>query len=279
MKNKYLRNLILGLLIGIFCGSVGKTFYDKIVQNKNQSAEGVQTIQDTSNQTGWYEKNNNKYYYINGEKQTAFTKIDNKNYYLTDEGKVTTGWVKIGENWYFFDSDGAMITDSTVSGCYLNAQGLIDDDNNPTNVVYDNIKYRTYKNSQYNFSIKYPSQLIPNTTESEDSRMVFCSDSNYDSLSLSIYGRDRSNYDSLQECFNNTMGTYGRMSPLPDTIMGDDYFIFTWETDGTIVYEYTRMTDSVIVTFNFSYPSFDKYYYEKMVKTLVNTLEIPSTSK
>ena len=36
---------------------------------------------------------------------------------------MKTGWQKINEDWYFFNSDGSMVSNSTVDGYYLDQNG------------------------------------------------------------------------------------------------------------------------------------------------------------
>lgn len=50
-------------------------------------------------------------------------KQDNKGWWYTQGGSYSTGWKLISENWYYFDSDGYMVTNTSVGGYYLNENG------------------------------------------------------------------------------------------------------------------------------------------------------------
>lgn len=60
--------------------------------------------------TGWLKDSNEQWYYLN-------TVSDGT------KGAMKTGWQKINEDWYFFNSDGSMVSNSTVDGYYLDQNG------------------------------------------------------------------------------------------------------------------------------------------------------------
>ena len=67
--------------------------------------------EDGTYATGW-EKIDNKWYCFdsNGVKQTGWEKVGSNWYYLNSEGVMQTGWVQDGNNWYYLNGDGTMRT-------------------------------------------------------------------------------------------------------------------------------------------------------------------------
>jgi hypothetical protein len=111
---------------------------DKIQNNK---AETLNSINSENNLNGWENKGGSWSFYKDNEKQNGWIQDKNLWYYLGSDGKMRTGWIKDKDNWYYLNSDGSMATNKTVDGCYLNANGLIEDP--PSN-------YTTKNNSSQN---------------------------------------------------------------------------------------------------------------------------------
>jgi glucan-binding YG repeat protein len=44
--------------------------------------------------------------------------IENTKYYLNKNGKMQTGWQKIGGKWYYMDKNGALQESKWISGIY-----------------------------------------------------------------------------------------------------------------------------------------------------------------
>ena len=88
----------------------------------------VENITNTDNQsntfeTGWTNKENQWYYYNNGEKATGWL---HKGYwyYLDQDGKMVTGLATIGDQQCYFDESGAMQTGWILDhGTYYYANG------------------------------------------------------------------------------------------------------------------------------------------------------------
>lgn len=62
-------------------------------------------------QTGWVQVGN-RWYYLSGSgvMQTGWQKINNRWYYLNSSGVMQTGWVKVGKTWYYMNNNGVMQT-------------------------------------------------------------------------------------------------------------------------------------------------------------------------
>ena len=68
-----------------------------------------------SDPTGWFRMGNNWYFADDsGNVLTGWQNVDDSWYYLSDDGRLDTGWILIGEDWYYAYDDGAILTDCTV---------------------------------------------------------------------------------------------------------------------------------------------------------------------
>ena len=53
------------------------------------------------NLDGWINDMGNWYYYQNGAKVTGWLDINGERYYFDNSGKMRTGWLQLGETWYY----------------------------------------------------------------------------------------------------------------------------------------------------------------------------------
>ena len=93
--------------------------------------------------TGWV-KDNNQWYYLNadGSMNTGNLKLEQNNYLFADDGRMLTGWqgrryykesgeqvkngwIKDNDNWYYFDSNGELLTNTiTPEGYTVDEKGV-----------------------------------------------------------------------------------------------------------------------------------------------------------
>ena len=80
---------------------------------------------DGSMRTGWLKLSDN-WYYLNddGSMRTGWLKLSDNWYYLNDDGSMRTGWLKLSDNWYYLNDDGRMVTDTYISGWYIDKNGI-----------------------------------------------------------------------------------------------------------------------------------------------------------
>lgn len=66
--------------------------------------------------TGW-QKLNNSWYYFNstGVMQTGWQLISGKWYYFANSGAMQTGWLNLNNKWYYMNNSGAMVTGITIA--------------------------------------------------------------------------------------------------------------------------------------------------------------------
>ena len=75
--------------------------------------------------TGWLFSNGNYYYLTpgSGAMVTGWKYIDGNWYYLNNDGSMKRGWIQSNGKWYYLGSSGAMLSNTTVSGYKLGADG------------------------------------------------------------------------------------------------------------------------------------------------------------
>ena len=56
---------------------------------------------------------------------TGWLKLGNNWYYLNpDNGAMATGWIQLGSTWYYMNGSGAMETDTWIGNSYVDANGV-----------------------------------------------------------------------------------------------------------------------------------------------------------
>ena len=79
-------------------------------------------------QTGWVQSPaSGKWFYMNpsnGDMMTGWVQVGTTWYYLNpSNGDMQTGWINDGNAWYYCDASGAMLSNTTVDGYVLGANG------------------------------------------------------------------------------------------------------------------------------------------------------------
>ncbi|AGF58575.1 glucan-binding YG repeat protein [Clostridium saccharoperbutylacetonicum] len=79
---------------------------------------------DGTNATDWLQDGAN-WYYLNtaGVMQTSWVSDNGNWYYLNASGVMQTGWVNDNGTWYYLNASGAMLSNTTVDGYVLGANG------------------------------------------------------------------------------------------------------------------------------------------------------------
>ena len=71
---------------------------------------GDDGVLQSSEKSGWEERNGKRYYYEEGKMVTGWQDIDGERYYFMPEGYMWTGWGSFGNTKYYFDKEGKMVT-------------------------------------------------------------------------------------------------------------------------------------------------------------------------
>ena len=74
---------------------------------------GDDGVLQSSEKSGWEERNGKKYYYEKGKMVIGWKDIAGKKYYFMPEGYMWTGWGSFGRTKYYFDQNGIMQVDWT----------------------------------------------------------------------------------------------------------------------------------------------------------------------
>lgn len=97
---------------------------------------------DGSMAKGWIKDGNLSYYlYDTGAMAKGWINIDNTWYFLKDSGEVAKGWITSGGNSYYLESStGRMLTDTTIDGRKIGADGKAEvADSNSNTTSKDNV--------------------------------------------------------------------------------------------------------------------------------------------
>lgn len=106
-----IKALAAAVLIGFTCTGALTAGTSAVTVGNNISAAIAKT--------GWQTENGGKYYYgTDGKVKTGFQKIGTATYYLdpNNKGKMATGWKTVGDKKYNFGGDGKMKTGSVKIG-------------------------------------------------------------------------------------------------------------------------------------------------------------------
>ena len=80
-----------------------------------------------TNKEGTWVKDGKGWWWLNADRTwpaNQWKKINNKYYFFNASGYMHTGWVFTDGNWYFCGENGERLTNTTVSDCKLNSQGI-----------------------------------------------------------------------------------------------------------------------------------------------------------
>ncbi|WP_459482603.1 hypothetical protein [Clostridium saccharoperbutylacetonicum] len=215
------------------------------------------------------------------EVKEGWVKDKNSWYYLGDNGKMRTGWIKNKYQWYHLNTDGTMATNTTVDGCYLNSNGLIEDtptkakqsnrvsDDNSNN--NSNVTYKTYTNKRFLFSFDYPSNLQFMGRGANGGGADFKSADGR--LELGASGMNNAIFQTVEYYYNQSL-EYEKVTP-SYSHLGKNYYTLSWEKDGKITYEYFILGKKSFNRFGFTYPASEKDYFKPVVERIYSSFKTP----
>ena len=263
------------------CAIGGVILATKIESNNNTTIQSNVKTTAEEIKKGWKKENDSWYFYKNNKQQVDWIKDNNSWYYLGDDGKMRTGWIKNKDQWYYLNTDGTMATNTTVNGCYLNNNGLIEDtpakskqntqapDNNSNNDT--DITYKTYTNKRFLYSIDYPSNLQFMGGGANGGGAVFKSSDGR--LELGVSGMNNATFQSIDYYYNEAL-KYANVTP-SYSHLGKNSYTLSWEKDGIINYKYFILGKESFNDFSFSYPASEKDYYQPVVERMYNSFKTP----
>lgn len=71
---------------------------------------GVSTEAEADINNGWINTNKSWNYYENGRVRTGWLNFGGDFYFLKDDGSMVTGWINLNNNWYYMNESGVMKT-------------------------------------------------------------------------------------------------------------------------------------------------------------------------
>ncbi|MDU2591735.1 MAG: hypothetical protein E7C86_03860, partial [Paeniclostridium sordellii] len=64
------------------------------------------------------------YFNNSGAMKTGWLQLGDTWYYLKSNGAMAVGWELIGNDWYYFDIYGGMVTNETIDGWKIGSNGI-----------------------------------------------------------------------------------------------------------------------------------------------------------
>jgi len=136
------------------------------------------------------------------------------------------------------------------------------------------IEYSTYTNGRYGFTIKYPTNLVPDPPPANGDGLVF--KSNDSSVELTASGINNAILETVEECYNNALSHLNVTSSYKSLL--DNSYAISWEENGAIYYRYTVVGEGSINSFIIHYPSTEQSTYGPVVDEIYNSFKTPGIS-
>ena len=136
------------------------------------------------------------------------------------------------------------------------------------------IKYNTYTNQRYGFTINYPENLIPGTPPTNGDGLVFKSVD--DTVSLTASGSNNALFKTTEESYNDALSNLNVVPSYKNLL--DNSYAISWEENGIIYYEYTVVGEGSINSFIIHYPSNQQSIYGQVVDEVYNSFKTPGIS-
>ena len=116
------------------------------------------------------------------------------------------------------------------------------------------ITYRTYQNARYNFSIAYPSTLVPEGESDNGDGQTFRTRD--DSVLMRVWGSQNISNESLREAYQTAISDIESMDGGTATykFLGRNFFVVSGLRGGKVIYQKTLMRGDVFKTFLIEYP-------------------------
>ena len=136
------------------------------------------------------------------------------------------------------------------------------------------IKYNTYTNQRYGFTINYPENLIPGTPPTNGDGLVFKSVD--DTVSLTASGSNNALFKTTEESYNDALSNLNVVPSYKNLL--DNSYAISWKENGIIYYKYTVVGEGSINSFIIHYPSNQQSIYGQVVDEVYNSFKTPGIS-
>ncbi|GAA0069618.1 hypothetical protein UT300003_11410 [Clostridium sardiniense] len=132
------------------------------------------------------------------------------------------------------------------------------------------IKFKTYKNERYGFSINYPSFLVEYKPSTNNDGVLF---KNKDGTEeLIVFGYNNIENKSLKETYDEEVSL---INDIKYRSMGDNWYVISWEEDGSIYYKKVVAGKRSTNIFSYKYPSNKKKLYDLIIEEGIRSFKTP----
>lgn len=140
-------------------------------------------------------------------------------------------------------------------------------------LVNQRVTYRIYQNARYNFSIAYPSTLVPEGEADNGDGQVFRSHD--DTVMMRAWGSNNISNETLREALNAAIADIEEMGDGKATykFMGRNFFVVSGVRGGNVVYQKTLMRGDVFKTFLIGYPVALKSTYDSITARVARSFK------
>lgn len=124
------------------------------------------------------------------------------------------------------------------------------------------ITYRTYQNARFNYSIAYPSTLVPQGESENGDGQVFSSRDG--TVELRVWGGYNALNLTLSDAYAEAIADIGSSGGgyAKYKFLGRNYFVVSGPQGGKIIYQKTLFRGDVIKTFRIEYPMASQATYD-----------------
>jgi hypothetical protein len=130
------------------------------------------------------------------------------------------------------------------------------------------VKYRTYANARFSYSITYPASLLIAQGEPEngDGQTFLAKDG---AAEMRVWGQLNFDNRSLRDDFQNTIRK--ARGQVTYKVSRADWFVVSWISQGRIHYQKTMLHDGVFKTFLIEYDQGQRSTYDPITSRIVKS--------
>lgn len=129
--------------------------------------------------------------------------------------------------------------------------------------------YTTYTNGRFGFSVAYPSEFLLSEQSDNGSGASFVNDSTED-ISINTWGQNNTNGETAQSALSRLEDSIGIEGY---TAVGDNWFVYSYEINGEVVYLKEYVGAGSIVGMSITYPRSMSSEGDRMVEIMEPTFE------
>lgn len=132
------------------------------------------------------------------------------------------------------------------------------------------IKYKTYKNERFGFSINYPDFLVEDIPPTNDDGLLFKSIDGTEELV--VFGYNNIENKGLKETYDEEIIL---INDIKYKSIGDNWYVISWEEDGSIYYKKVVVGEKSTNVFSYKYPSNKKNFFDEIIKEGIRSFKTP----